>query len=181
MRDWGQKRQSVCEACVYASCERLSYKGREKGFVFIPIRRQFVVEVSASAAWQHLAQISRWPTWAKHIRRIELFPEGEITQRSSGTIHLRNGVRSTFHMTEFNPGRNWKWIGPFLWLTVHYDHRFEPIDDAHTKLTWIVGLTGFGATIIGRIFAKVYERNLDRVIPHLIRELNGKKQTNIGR
>ncbi len=110
--------------------------------MFLPIRRQFVVEASESVAWQHLAQVTRWPTWAKHIRRIELFPDGEITQGSSGTtIHLKNGMKSTFRMTEFNPGCNWKWIGPFLWLTVHYDHRFEPIDDAHTKLLWIVGIS----------------------------------------
>jgi hypothetical protein len=136
------------------------------------IRREFTVNVPPAAAWRHLAQVERWPTWAKHIKRISVEPAGELTGESVGAIHLTNGAKSTFRMTEFNPFRNWKWTGPFLWLTVHYDHIFEPRDNGGTKLIWIVEAEGFGVSIFGKIFAAAYRRNLDAAILRLITEIN---------
>ena len=75
-------------------------------------------------------------------------------------------------MTEFNPPTNWKWAGPFLWLTVHYDHVFEQVTPQQTKLTWIVAGEGFGVGVLGRLFAKIYNGNLDRAIPALTAEMN---------
>src|ERR1022692_3334692 len=51
-------------------------------------------------------------------------------------VYLTNGVKSEFAMTEFNPHRNWKWLGAFLWLTVCYDHVLELLDARRTKLIW---------------------------------------------
>jgi hypothetical protein len=76
-------------------------------------------------------------------------------------------------MTEFNPPQNWKWVGPFLWATVIYDHQFEALDADHTKLIWIVEAKGFGASLLGRLFAKIYRRNLEKAIPLLIAEMEG--------
>ena len=75
-------------------------------------------------------------------------------------------------MTEINPPRNWKWVGTFLWLVVHYDHRFERMDEQRTKLTWIVSADGIGVSVLGRLFAAIYNSNLDKAIPCLISEMN---------
>lgn len=75
-------------------------------------------------------------------------------------------------MTEYNPHDNWKWVGPFLWLTVYYDHRFEATDSQHTNLTWTVSAEGFGEFIFGRLFAAIYNLNLNKAIPNLISEMS---------
>ncbi len=116
--------------------------------------------------------VERWPSWAKHIRRVELTPPGEVTPQSSGAFRLSNGIRSTFKMVEMNPPKHWKWVGPFLWIMVHYDHIFEPIDGQHTRLIWVVDAEGFAVSIFGRLYATIYNRNLDKAIPNLIAELN---------
>ncbi len=134
------------------------------------IRREFVVAASLQSAWEHLARVEDWPNWAGHIKRIDLDPPGAITADSSGVIHLKFGPASAFRMVEFNPQRNWKWVGRFLWLTVHYDHIFEPQGE-RTKLTWVVACEGFGASVIGRLFALIYNRNLNKAIPNLIAEI----------
>lgn len=134
-------------------------------------KREFVVKVPLKRAWKHLAEIERWPSWARHIKRIELRPPGALGAQSSGVIHLRNGVRSTFRMVEFDPPWRWRWTGPFLWLTVGYDHRFEPVDANSTRLVWTVAVSGLGANTLGRLFAWIYQRNLDRAIPRLIAEM----------
>ena len=136
------------------------------------LTREFVVEAPLHAAWNFLSEVERWPLWARHIRSIRLAPPGALTAASSGKIRLTNGVSSTFRVVEFLPGKSWMWVGKFLWLTVEYDHRFEALDSGRTRLTWTVSGEGAGLGSIGRLFAAIYARNLDRAIPRLIAELN---------
>ncbi len=103
-----------------------------------------------------------------------MHPSGEIGQQSAGVIHLTNSLKPVFRVTEFNPPRNWNWVGRFLWLTVIYDHQFEPLDAEQTKLTFIVEAKGFGASILGRLFARIYRSSLERAIPLLIADARGR-------
>src|SRR6185369_5567204 len=134
------------------------------------VRRDFEVDVSLAKAWTHLAQVEQWPTWARHIRHVELNPKGELSLDTVGRFRLANHVKSDFKMTEINPYRNWKWVGAFLWLIVHYDHRFEKVDERRTKLTWLVSADGFGISVLGKLFGAIYSWNLDKAIPRLIQE-----------
>ena len=86
-------------------------------------------------------------------------------------FRLAGGARSTFRMEVFDPPTRWQWVGRFLTVHVHYDHRFEAVDPEHTKLIWTVEAQGFGARTLGRIFAAVYDRNLARVILRLQLEM----------
>ena len=61
----------------------------------------------------------------------------------------------------------------FLSVRIHYDHRFEPVDENHTRLTWTVAAEGPGAGTLGRIFGAIYDRNLDKAIPNLQAEMRG--------
>jgi len=135
------------------------------------LERRFTVNVPPERAWSHLVRVEAWPSWARHIRRVDASPPGPLGPGSSGTIRLANGIRSTFRMESFEPGRRWLWSGPFLWLTVRYDHRFEARSDGATELVFTVEGEGFGAGSLGRLFAAVYARNLDRAIPRLVAEL----------
>ncbi|MGH9365418.1 MAG: SRPBCC family protein [Thermoanaerobaculia bacterium] len=140
--------------------------------MFTPVLRDFVVKASLHAVWEHLSNVERWPTWARHIKRVVVSPAGQLGPASSGSIVLRNGIRSTFQMVEFNPYVNWKWVGPLLWMQVCYDHRFEPTPDGGTHLSWRVDLTGTGAKFAGRLFGAIYNRNLDIAIPLFAAEVD---------
>jgi hypothetical protein len=137
-----------------------------------PLQREFTVELPVEKAWQHLARVEQWPSWAKHIQQVEVQPPGELGSESTGRFHLTNGFKPVFRMTEFNPYHNWKWVGGFLWLTIHYDHLFEELSSTQTKLTFVIEPKGFGASVFGRLFAKIYSKSLDRAIPLLIAEMN---------
>ena len=100
-----------------------------------------------------------------------MVPRGKLGLHSSGIIHLKNGMKSTFRMTEFNPHRNWKWVGPFLWLTIHYDHCFESMNSDQTKVRFVLEASGFGVNFFGRVFATIYRRNLEKAIPLIVSEL----------
>ncbi len=135
------------------------------------LERRFAVKVPLDKAWAHLEQVERWPSWAGHIRRIELQPAGPLQPGSQGTIVLTNGIRSTFRMTELERGTHWAWSGPFLWIDVHYDHRFARLGPAETEILFVLEGEGFGVSVFGRLFAAIYARNLDRAILNLVAEL----------
>jgi hypothetical protein len=148
------------------------------------LRREFTVKLPLEKAWQHLARVEQWPSWAKHIKQVEVRPPGELGPDSTGRLHLNNGVKPgwpgssvVFTVTEFNPHHNWKWVSDFLWLTCHYDHIFEELNPTQTKLTFVIEGEGFGKSIIGRLFAKIYRKNLDRAISCLVEEMNASRES----
>ena len=126
-------------------------------------------------AWQHLARVEQWPNWAKHIKQVEMQPPGELGPESTGRMLLTNGLKPVWRVTEFNLYRNWKWVGNFLWLTVHYDHHFEAVNSTQTKMTFVVEATGFGVSVLGRAFAKIYSKTLDPAIALLVDEMNASR------
>ncbi len=135
------------------------------------LERRFTVKAPLARSWAHLEKVESWPTWARHIRRIDLDPPGPLTLQSRGAIVLANGIRSTFRMEELNPRANWRWAGPFLWITVHYDHQFRETGPAESEIGFVLDGEGVGAGLFGRLFAAIYARNLDRAIPNLIAEI----------
>jgi hypothetical protein len=145
------------------------------------LRREFTVERPIAEAWRHLALIEQWPSWAKHIRHVKMNPPGELGPQSTGQLYLNDPLkigwpapRAVFTVTEFKPHDNWKWTGSFLWLTCHYDHRFESLSPERTRLTWVIEAEGFGKSVIGSLFARIYSKNLDRAIPLLVQEMNAR-------
>jgi hypothetical protein len=56
------------------------------------LRREFTVELPIEA-WRHLARVEQWPSWAKHIKRVELQPAGELGLGSTGCMLLTNGLK----------------------------------------------------------------------------------------
>jgi hypothetical protein len=135
------------------------------------VARDFTVEVPVQVAWDHLARVERWTSWAKHIKRVTLSPSGPLTDSSAGAFHLAGGARSTFRMEIYEPPNRWQWVGRFLTARVHYDHRFEAVDSKQTRLIWTVAAEGPGSATLGRVFGAIYARNLDRAIPKLQAEL----------
>lgn len=139
------------------------------------LQREFVVDLPLEKAWQHLARVEHWPSWAKHIKRVELQPGGELGLNSTGRMLLTNGLKPTWKVTAFNPYRNWIWVGDFLWLAVYYDHRFEELHATQTKITFALEANGCGKSVFGRLFAKVYSKTLDRAIAFLFQEMNARR------
>jgi hypothetical protein len=135
------------------------------------VDRSFIVRAPLEVAWNHLAKIEAWPSWAKHIRSVEKFPAGPLSADSRGTLRLSNGVKSTFRMVEFDPPRHWKWAGPFLGSQVLYDHIFSPTAPGETTIRFTVDVGGGPAALIRGIFGRIYRRNLGRAVPLLVEEI----------
>jgi uncharacterized protein YndB with AHSA1/START domain len=135
------------------------------------LERSITVDASPAEAWDHLAEPSRWPSWARHLRRVDVTPAGPVALGSRGVVHLGNGTRARQEVTALEPGRHWRWDGRFLWMALAYDHRFEPVPEGGCRITFTVDGGGAGAGTLGRVFARAYGRQLDRSLPLLVAEL----------
>jgi hypothetical protein len=136
------------------------------------LNREFIVDASIDTSWSHLAKIEEWPSWARHIKDVKLLPSGDISHNSVGSLILTNGIKSEFRVTDFQLHKNWAWKGPFLWMSMEYNHRFESLGYDKTKFIWIIKGEGIGVSTIGRVFAWQYKRNLNKAIPLLQLEIS---------
>ena len=138
----------------------------------------FEVGVPRSLAWDHLAQVENWPTWAKHIKSVDRTPAGPLSIHTQARVRLTNGMTSTFKMIEFAPPCHWKWRGSLLGAQIYYDHVFSEIAPMQTGVRFTVDASGWQVAILGRIFASIYRHNLRRAIPVLIAEIEAPARSN---
>ena len=128
------------------------------------IRRQFELNQPPAQAWERITDLADWPSWARHIRTIET--EGPPEVGRSARLRLKNGTSALVTTTRVEPGRSFYWEGTFLWLNLGYDHIVEP-SEASSTITFVVEGGGPGIGSLGRVFAAVYRRQLDKAIARL--------------
>jgi hypothetical protein len=131
------------------------------------LERTFAVEAAAERAWAELVAAEQWPRWARHLASVQVTPPGPVGPGSRATLHLTNHTRATVRVTEFQDGRRFRWEGSFLWLGLGYDHLVTTDETGQVRVTFTVEGAGVGVNTIGRLFAGVYARQLDRAIPRL--------------
>ena len=75
------------------------------------VKRDFTVPASLEEAWNHLARVEQWPSWARHIKSATLQPSPVLSSTSQGLFILAGRVHSSFRMTEWDPPRRWvRWV-----------------------------------------------------------------------
>jgi hypothetical protein len=131
------------------------------------LERTFPVEATSERTWTELVAAEQWPRWARHLRSVQVTPPGPVGPGSGATLKLTNRTRATVRVTEFQDGRRFRWEGSFLWLGLGYDHLVTTDETGRVHVTFTVEGAGAGVNTIGRLFARIYARNLDRAIPRL--------------
>jgi Polyketide cyclase / dehydrase and lipid transport len=131
------------------------------------LERTFAVEATAERAWAELVAAEQWPKWARHLASVQVNPPGPVGPGSSATLRLTNHTRARVRVTEFEDGRRFRWVGSFLWMGLGYDHLITTDELGRVQITFTVEGAGVGVNTIGRLFAGIYARNLDRAVPRL--------------
>ena len=174
-----------CEACVFTprlpkAFPSLEARQLEQHNVAMKERltRSVVVDAPLEVAWAYLSTPEQWPqTWAGHIRQVECDPPGAVTATTQGVLRMKEGFTSRLTMTEFRPGRNWKWVGRGrIGPTLVFDHRFNAVDENRTEIDFVVETAGFLEPVFGRLNSVYLGRKLDRNLPRLVADLNEQRQ-----
>ena len=135
------------------------------------VDKSFIVRAPLEVAWNHVAEVEKWPSWAKHIRSVAKSPPGPLSSDTRAALRLANGVKISFQMIEFEPLRHWKWAGPFLGSQILYDHIFSQDENGQTTVRFTVDVSGGPGALLRGIFGRIYRRNLERAVPLLVLEI----------
>lgn len=108
-------------------------------------RREIVVNVPRELAWDHFSRPREWRSWLGDSGAPSDFGPGDVIGPDS-VASFAGAI--TFRMAEFDPPNHWMWSGKMLWLTLDYDHVFEPIGDRQTRMVFHQELTGFGNDLV---------------------------------
>lgn len=135
------------------------------------LREEVTVDRPNAVAWDHLAQLERWPTWGRHIRRMTPSPPGVLTESTTVILRMRNGARTTMVVTEFDPPRRWVWEGRSFMTLTRFEHKFEPVGDDGTRIWFLAWMSGPLARPMGFMFGRMMKRYLARGFPKLKAEI----------
>ena len=135
------------------------------------VREEIVVNGPPREVWSHLAQLKEWPSWAGHIRRMDPTPPGELTADTRVVLHMSAGPRATMKVTEYDPPHRWVWEGRSMGVTTRFEHKFEEVDDARTRIWFQAWTSGPLSFIGGRIFGRMMPRYLTVALPRLKAEI----------
>lgn len=135
------------------------------------VREQVIVDRSPSAAWNHLAHLENWPSWAGHIKRMEPTPRGDLTASTQVILHMRAGPRNKMIVTEYDPPHRWVWEGRSFGVTTRFEHKFEAIDENRTRIWFLAGMSGPLSFLTGGLFGRMMHRYLTRALPKLKSEM----------
>lgn len=118
-----------------------------------------------------LAELEAWPSWAGHIRRMQPDPPGELTSTTEVMLHMRAGPSTRMAVTEHDPPSRWVWEGTSYGVTTIFEHRFEVINEATTRIWFLAWMHGPLARPVGWFFRRIMRRNLARALPRLKTEI----------
>ncbi len=139
------------------------------------VREQVMVDRPPQAAWDHLARLAAWPSWAGHILAMDADPPGRLTAHTEVVLHMRAGPRARMVVTDHDPPRSWVWEGDSPGVTTVFEHRFEQVGGG-TRIWFLAWMDGPLAPIVGTVFGAVMHRNLARALPRLKVEIEGPQE-----
>ncbi len=78
------------------------------------------IDASASAAWDILVDVERWPSWGTSIRSADVDGDGtRIGPGASGSVTTIVGVTLPFRISDWVDGSHWRWQVAGLPATGH--------------------------------------------------------------
>jgi hypothetical protein len=129
------------------------------------VERIVGVDASLTDTWQTLIKAEDWPRWMP-VRSVETNPPGKIDRNTSAVIRWNSGRPMSVVVTEFRPGRSFRWTGRVLGASVSYDHVATSVNGG-SEILFILEVTGPTSRLVAGFLRRTYERVLDEAVPEL--------------
>ena len=94
------------------------------------------IDAPASAAWDVLTDLDRWPEWSPSVRRAEL-DGGRFEAGATGSVTTIVGLTLRFEITTFEDSRSWAWNVSGIGAT---DHRVTEHGSGRCRVSFGVPL-----------------------------------------
>lgn len=135
-----------------------------------PVDRLVAVDAPLTDTWQTLIDAEKWPDWVSGLRDVGVHPPGKVDRNTSATLRYSSGRSMYVAVTEFRPGRSFRWTGRFLGASVSYDHVVTSTGQG-SEILFIMEVTGATARLVAAWLGRAYARQLDGSIPRFQEQL----------
>jgi hypothetical protein len=139
----------------------------------VTVERSAIIRTPPDRVWAAYVDLSGWLAWNPHMRELGLLTEGSLAVGSRARLVLKTGLRSSWEVTELNPGRSFAWVANLVpGLRLAFDHIVEPAEGGSRAILRI-DASGPVAVVAGPVLRLIYARNLDHSLAALKRLLEG--------
>ena len=121
------------------------------------------VDAPSDVVFAVMTDIERWPEWTPTVTRIERLDgaSGPVAFNSRLRIVQPKVPPADWTVSEFEPGRGFRFTSRAPGATVVANHRVEPIGDGtRSRVTLSVSFTGWLGQIIARLMRGLNQRYL---------------------
>jgi hypothetical protein len=106
-----------------------------------------------------MADVARWPEWTDSIDDVRLHTDS-LRVGSTAAVKQPRLPRSTWLVTEVEPGRGFPWVSRSGGVTTRAEHAIEPAEPGcRVRLT--LDQSGFLAPLVVALFGRLTRRYVD--------------------
>jgi hypothetical protein len=126
------------------------------------VNREHGIEIAAPAAtvWAVFSDVVHWPDWTGSMRRVVPMDGRELVVGARFAIEQPKLPKLVWEVSEFDPGRAWKWRSTSPGTTTIAWHEVTPIDDGRALARQGLDQRGFLAPVVGLFTTRLTERYL---------------------
>lgn len=137
-----------------------------------PVRIVNTVDVCAAPAaiWSALEDADAWPRWAKVITQVEWTSARPFGEGTTRTVTMRGRMTAYERFIAWQPHRLMAFrfdaatTSGVSAFAERYD--IEPIDDSHTRVTWVMAMSPKG---VSKLIVPATRVPMDRLFGHFLR------------
>jgi uncharacterized membrane protein len=121
------------------------------------------IEIAAprEVVWATLIDVERWHEWTKSVTSIELLTTAPFSASSKLRIKQPRLQALEWNVTEFVPNEAFTWTSTTFGITSVGSHRITAGPHDRVTVTLALRQTGFLASLVGLLTARVTRRYID--------------------
>jgi uncharacterized membrane protein len=118
-----------------------------------------VINAPSEVVWELATDVTSWPEYMPTVQSVERLEEGPLRLGARALIKQPGQGRALWTVTELMPGKSFSWESRRQGVTMIGHHRVEA-DDAGTRSTLVLTMSGRLAPVLGRMLGPLMRRVL---------------------
>ncbi|MEX0782405.1 MAG: SRPBCC family protein [Dehalococcoidia bacterium] len=117
------------------------------------------IDASPAQVWNILADVARWAEWTPTMKSFEWVEGDTLAVGARVRLEVDGAPKGVWTVTDLDEGRSFTWMLDMLGVHTVGGHVVDPREGG-SRVTLTLEQTGFVATLLKPLIARVSKRNL---------------------
>jgi uncharacterized membrane protein len=122
--------------------------------------RSIQIQAPAEKVWSVMSDVAHWPEWTPSIESVEEV-SADFGAGSSAAVKAQGVAKTTWRVTEWNPGHNFTWVTSVRGAKTVGEHVIEGAPGGPTTVRLGIEVQGLAGALFKPLIRKVIVRNLE--------------------